>query len=216
MKLEYSPVEGLCSAFAKIGMMVITMQCPRCGSSRIQLGYKDLSILARIAGGNEFLCNNCGLEFKSFDVSVKAERKPARVPESTPNRRRAPRYKAHLPAVISLIERDNVARKLVRSKASRGHCETISKLGVALSFVGSRFKEQDFKKTGRLLHVTITLPNGPVDAVVTTITHDRISKNKISSWLVRASITQMSEEDSARLSSYLEKRESEAPLLMPD
>ena len=127
---------------------------------RIQLGYKDKSILARLAGGDEFLCNNCGLEFKSFDSSGKVKRKPATKAESLANRRRAPRYKAHLPATISLAEKDAATGKLILSKASRGHCETISKLGLALSFIGSRFKAEEFAKTGRLLFVTITLPNG--------------------------------------------------------
>jgi hypothetical protein len=189
------------------------MQCPRCTSLRIQLGYKDKSLLARLAGGDEFLCNNCGLEFKSFDSSGKVKRKPAIKNEETlPNRRRAPRYKARLPASISLAEKDPASGQLVRSKVSRGRCETISKLGLALSFTGSRFKSEDLK-TGRLLFVTITLPDGTVDAIVTTVTHERVGKeDAAASWFVRGAITQISEGNSARLSSYLEKRGNEAPL----
>jgi hypothetical protein len=85
-------------------------------------------------------------------------------------------------------------------------------LGLALSFTGSRFKEEDLK-TGRLLFVTITLPDGTVDAVVTTVTQERVEKEDgAASWFVRGAITQMSEGNSARLSSYLEKRGNEAPL----
>ena len=189
------------------------MQCPRCKSLRIQLGYKDRSLLVRLAGGDEFLCNNCGLEFKSFDLSGTVPRAPSREPESPANRRRAPRYKAHLPAMISLAEKDAVTGKLTLSKASRGHCVTISSVGLALSFIGSRFKEQEFAQTGRLLFVTITLPNGPVDAVVTTVTHDRVGTEEgKASWFVRTSITQMNEGDNARLLSYLDKRGNEEPL----
>ena len=189
------------------------MQCPRCKSLRIQLGYKDKSLLARLAGGDEFLCNNCGLEFKSFDISGKLKRKPATgVDEPFANRRRAPRYKTRLPASISLAEKDTATGKLILAKTSRGRCESISRLGLGLSFTGSRFDAQDFK-TGRLLVVTITLPNGPVEAVVTTVTHERVGKEEsAASWLVRASITQMSEGDTARLVSYLETRGNEAPL----
>jgi len=198
---------------SKIGKMSNVMQCPRCKSLRIQLGYKDKSILARLAGGDEFLCNNCGLEFKSFDISGKLKRKPAAgIDEPFANRRRAPRYKSRLPASISLAEKDATTGKLVLAKTSRGRCETISRLGVALSFTGSRFDSHDFK-TGRLLVVNITLPNGPIDAVVTTVAHERVGKEEgAASWLVRASITQMSEGDTARLVSYLEKRGNEAPL----
>ncbi len=90
---------------------------------------------------------------------------------------------------------------------------TISRLGLALSFIGSRFKEEEFIQTGRLLFVTITLPKGPVEAVVTTITHDRVGGEEGKArWLVRASITQISKGDNGRLLSYLDKRGNEAPL----
>jgi hypothetical protein len=189
------------------------MRCPRCKSLRIQLGYKERSILALLSGGDEFLCNNCGLEFKSFDLSGEVQRAPAKKAESLPNRRRAPRYKAHLPAAISLAERDAVTGKLKFSKVSRGHCVTISKLGMALTFIGSRFGEEEFAQTGRLLFVTITLPKGAIDAVVTTVTHERVGTEEgTGSWFVQASITHMSDGDTARLLSYLDKREKESPL----
>lgn len=189
------------------------MQCPRCKSLRIQLGYKERSILALLAGGDEFLCNNCGLEFRGFDLSGEVQRVPAKKAESLPIRRRAPRYKAHLPAAISLAERDAVTGKLKFSKVSRGHCITISKLGMALTFIGSRFKEEEIAQTGRLLFVTITLPKGAIDAVVTTVTHERVGTEEgTGSWFVQASITHMSDGDTARLLSYLDKRVNEAPL----
>jgi len=188
------------------------MQCPRCKSLRIQIGYKDRSILARLAGVDEFLCNNCGLEFRSFDSSGKVQRAPVKEPEVVANRRRAPRYKAHLPATIRLAEKNRVTGKLILSKASRGHCVTISKLGLALSFIGSRFDEAEFAQSGRLLFVTITLPGGPVEAVVTTVKHERVGEGRTAPWLVQASITQMSDGDKARLSSYLDKRGDEEPI----
>jgi hypothetical protein len=111
-----------------------------------------------------------------------------------------------------LVEKDPSTDKLIFSKVSRGHCETISKFAVALSFLGSRFDESDLAHTGRLLFVTITLPSGPVDAVVTTLTHERVQKEGAkASWLVVANITQMNEADTARFSSYLDKRTEREP-----
>lgn len=190
------------------------MKCPRCKSLRIQLGYQERSILGLLAGGDEFLCNNCGLEFRSLDFSGEVKRAPAKKAESLPTRRRAPRYKAHLPTTITLASKNRATGKLKLSKVvSRGHCETISKLGMALTFVGSRFKEEEFAQTGRLLFVTITLPKGAIDAVVTTVRHERIGTEEgTRRWFVQASITHMSEGDTARLSSYLEKREKDEPL----
>jgi hypothetical protein len=189
------------------------MQCPRCKSSRIQLGYKAKSLLSRLAGNDEFLCNNCSLEFKSFDSSGKVKRKPSSaIDASLANRRRAPRYQARLAASISLAEKDSVTGKLELSKTSRGRCETISKVGMALSFTGSQFTAADLR-SGHLLFVTVTLPNGPVDAVVKIATHDRIGKDeRAASWFVRGSIVQMNDGDTARLLSYLEKRGNEALL----
>ncbi len=89
---------------------------------------------------------------------------------------------------------------------------TISKLGLALSFIGSRFDEAEFAQSGRLLFVTITLPGGPVEAVVTTVKHERVGEGRTAPWLVQASITQMSDGDKARLSSYLDKRGDEEPI----
>ena len=183
------------------------MKCPRCKSPRIQAGFKDTFILYRLAGQHELLCNNCGLEFRGAAVADEVKRAPSTDSEPPNNRRRAPRYKSHLPAIINLVEKDRKTDKLIFSKVSRGHCETISKFGVALSFLGSRFDVADLAHTGRLLFVTITLPSGPIEAVVTTITHDRVQKEGAkASWLVVAHITQMNEADTARLSSYLDKR----------
>ena len=84
---------------------------------------------------------------------------------------------------------------------------------MALTFIGSRFREEEFAQTGRLLFVTITLPKGAIDAVVTTVTHERIGTEEgTRRWFVQATITHMSESDTARLLSYLQKRENEAPL----
>jgi hypothetical protein len=195
----------------------ISMQCPRCSSARIQIGYGDRFILARLAGGAEFLCNNCGLEFKGFDLSGEVQRTPVTKTEKIANRRRAPRYNAHLPAVITLAERDPRNGKLILSQASRGHCVTISRVGMAVTFIGSRFRKEEFAKTRRLLLVTITLPRGAVDAVVTTVTHERVGEEDSKArWLIRASITYMNEGDTALLLNYLERRESEAPLFAKD
>jgi hypothetical protein len=184
---------------------------------RIQLGYKKRSLLARLAGSDEFLCNNCGLEFKGVDSSGKVKRKPSSaIDQSHANRRRAPRYKSRLAASISLAEKDPDTGKLLLSKKSRGRCETISGVGMSLSFTGSRFTAEDLR-TGHLLFVTITLPGGPVDAIVTTVSHDRVGKGEGAAiWSVRGSIVQMSDADTAQLLSYLEKRGTEAPLFKPE
>jgi hypothetical protein len=183
------------------------MRCPRCQSSRIQRGYNDTSILVRLAGRHELLCNNCGLEFTGYKWSAAFQRVPGKSDTSKLPRRRAPRYKAHLPATIRLVN-TGTNNEPSFSPAMRGHCQTISSIGMALSFVGSRIDPAEFAKPGRLLLVVINLTGSAIEAVVKTITHDRI-ENKDGSpanWFVGTSIVQIAEADRSQLLSYLERR----------
>ncbi len=185
------------------------MECPRCKSTRIQRGYRDAPILLRLGGGHELLCNNCGLEFKRFKWAATFQRIPVNKSEPALNRRHAPRYKAHLPVMIRLVDKATGTGPSV-SPAAHGHCQTISTLGMALSFVGSRFDQVEFAEPGRFLLVVVNLPGGAVEALVKTITHKRIENPEgPSNWFVGASISQISDADRARLSSYLEKRSNE-------
>ena len=141
------------------------MQCPRCASTRIQRGYNDPQILLRIGGAHELLCNNCGLEFKSFRWAATFERVAAKGVQSDQSRRRAPRYEVHLPVTIRLVDQ-GASNEPSFSQIVRGHCQTISSLGMALSFIGSRFDRAEIEKPGRLLLVVVSLPSGAVEAVV--------------------------------------------------
>ena len=189
------------------------MWCPRCKSTRIQRGYKNSSLVLQMAGMHELLCNNCGLEFKGFDPLRKLERKPAARPKVTANTRRFPRYKVHLPATIALVERNALTWDVSYSKPSRGHCETISQGGMALSFVGSRLSEQQLKRPGCPLYVTVNLNSDVIAAVLATVTCDRLGTNGQGTWFVGAKITQMSDADAAKLTQYLEKRSQEQPFV---
>jgi len=182
------------------------MWCPRCKSSRIQRGYDDSLIVLRIAGLHELLCNNCGLEFKGFDPLRKLERAPAKRKESRPNQRRFPRYNAHLPATICLVERNVLTWDVDYTQRSRGHCETISQIGMALSFVGTRFSEEELTRPGCSLFVTVNLPDGAIAAVVSIVNWNRPGSKGGARWLVGTAISQMSDGDAARLSAYIKKR----------
>lgn len=193
------------------------MRCPRCKSPRIQRGFHDAPLLFRVFFVHALLCNKCGLEFKGFDPLQRLERAPSLELEAFTNRRRVPRYRAHLPASISLIEETTATGKVSYSQPSRGHCESISKAGLMLAFVGTRFPEEELCRAGRLLFVTVDLPIGPIDAVVSILTYERPGREENKAkWLVGASIYQMSEADTVRLATYLDKRAEEEPLLVSD
>lgn len=181
------------------------MWCPRCKSTRIQRGYNDSSIVFQMAGLHELLCNTCGLEFKGFDPLRRLKRTPAKHGQKRSTDRRFPRYKVHLPATISLVERNPLTWEVTYSPAARGHCEVISQGGMSLAFVGSRFREEELRR-GCSLYVTINLPRAVIAGVVSAITCERLGPNKQAKWLVGAAITQMSDADATKLISYLGKR----------
>jgi hypothetical protein len=192
------------------------MPCPRCKSPRIQRDYDDAIIVLRVVGFHKLLCNNCGLVFKSFDPLGKKRRAPSRQGRHVRNRRRVARYYAHLPAAISLIDGNAKAGKVSYSQPSRGHCDAISKFGMGLSFVGTRFPESELSKIGRLLFVTVDLPEGPVEAVVSIVTHDRVGEEGKRKWALGVAIHQIGEQDHERLTAYLEKRATERPVVVTE
>ena len=182
------------------------MWCPRCKSSRIQRGYNDSLIVLRIAGLHGLFCNNCSLEFRGFDPLRKLERAPVKRKKSEPNQRRFPRFKVHLPATICLVERNVLTWDVAYTHRSRGHCETISQIGMALSFAGTRFVEEQLTRPGCSLFVTLDLPEAPIAAVVSIVNWERRGNNGRAGWLVGTTISQMSERDAARLAAHIKKR----------
>ena len=192
------------------------MRCPRCKSERIQRDYDDAVFFLRMFGLQKLLCNNCGLVFKGFDPLAKQQREPSQKSKQGRNRRRGPRYYAHLPSAISLIEGEVQPGKVSYSQPSRGHCETISKFGMRLSLVGTRFSEVDLSRKGRLLFVRVDLPEGPIEAVAKIVTSERVGEEGKKRWLLGANIHQISDEDRERLTEYLEKRRRGEPLIVSE
>ena len=192
------------------------MQCPRCQSERIQRDYDDAVFFVRMLGLHKLLCNNCGLVFKGFDPLGTQQRAPSEKKKHVRNRRRGPRYYAHLPTAISLIDGNVQVGKVTYSQPSRGHCETISKFGMGLSLVGTRFSESELSRIGGLLFVRVDLPEGSVEGVVKIVNSQRAGDERKKKWLLGVNIYQMSDDDRERLTTYLEKRRQGEPVLISD
>ncbi len=192
------------------------MRCPRCESERIQRDYDDAVIVLRLVGLHKLLCNTCGLVFKGFDPLGSVQRAPSEAEATGHNRRRGPRYYAHLPAAISLVDDRVQVGKVSYSEPSRGHCETIGKFGMRLSLVGTRFTEGELSRAGRLLFVRVDLPEGPIEAVVSLVTHDRTGDELKKKWSLGVQIHQISDDDKQRLESYLEGRRQGVPVVISD
>jgi hypothetical protein len=192
------------------------MQCPRCESERIQRDYDDAVVVLRMIGLHKLLCNNCGLVFKGFDPLRTMQRVPAEEKREAHNRRRGPRYNVHLPAAISLVDDKVQVGKVTYSEPSRGHCDTISKFGMSLSLVGTRFAEGELSRIGRLLFVRVELPEEPVEAVVTLVSVDRAGEDRRKKWLLGVKFHQMSEDDTNRLEAYLTTRAEGQPVVITE
>lgn len=182
------------------------MLCPNCKSTRVQRDYDDAVLLARIVGRHRLLCNNCGSVFSGFDPLRKLKRKRPTQAQDIPNRRRAPRYHAHIPAAISLLDENKADGRAVYSEPSRGHCETLNKFGMGLSLVGAKFTESELTSIGRLLFIRLDLPDDSIEAVVTIVNYKRIGEELKRKWFLGVRIQQMSDQDTERLSAYLDRR----------
>lgn len=62
---------------------MIAQRCPKCGSSRLRRGYTDTSVVLRMIGVYNLLCDNCNLLFRGFAL-------PGTVPARGSRRRRHP------------------------------------------------------------------------------------------------------------------------------
>lgn len=192
------------------------VQCPRCKSERIQRDYDDAVLFLRMVGMHKLLCNNCGLVFKGFDPTGSRQRAPSSQEKEFHNRRRGPRFYAHLPCAISLIDGKAQVGKVSYSQPSRGHCETIGKFGMRLSLAGTRFSEADLSNIGRLLFVKVDLPEGPIEAVVKIVTSERVGEDAKKKWVLAVNVQQMTEADLTRLDDYLEKRFKNDPVIVSE
>ena len=193
------------------------MRCPRCESERIQRDYDDAVMVLRLVGLHKLLCNNCGLVFKGFDPLRTVQRAPSEeTREGRTRRRRGPRYNVHLPAAISLIDDKKQVGKVTYSEPSRGHCDSISKYGMSLSLVGARFTEGELSRVGRLLFVRVELPEGPVEAVVALVSHNRVGEERRKKWLLGVRIQQMSDDDTKLLEEYLKTRAEGRPVVITE
>jgi PilZ domain-containing protein len=186
------------------------MRCPQCASTQIQRDYDDARALVRLAGMRKVLCNTCGHVFHGFDPLGRIRRSPGKRIEWS-NRRVAPRYTAHLPTAISLVETTSKDGKATYSEPSKGHCESISSHGMGLSLIGSRFPEQELSRKGRLLFVRVDLPLATIEAVVSVVNPRRIGEHQ-RKWFLGVRIQQIAETDKANLRAYLEQRTKDQPL----
>jgi PilZ domain len=192
------------------------MRCPRCNSNRIQRDYDEAFALAHLAGMRKLLCNQCGHVFNRFDPLSRVRRAPTKRDKRNETRRLNPRYTTHLPSEISLIEETEKTGTVTYSAPSMGHCESISKQGLGLSLVGSRFSEEELTRVGRLLFVRVRFPETTFEAVVSIVNHERVGEKQNKKYFLGVKIHQMSDADKEKLIAYLLERATHQPLIVSE
>jgi hypothetical protein len=176
--------------------------CPRCKSSRIQLGFQDEPLLPRLAGIRELLCNNCNLEFRGFVLFHKLERAHSTHSETIANKRRAPRFKVQIPVSVAVMFESPVSSQTQYSPVIRGHTRDLSKIGLAIILPAIRSEEHSFVDSNNELWVSLQLPSGPVTMRVTPVRHELLGPG--SGYLIGAHIRKIDKEGRSRFSGYVD------------
>jgi hypothetical protein len=179
--------------------------CPRCHSTRIQLGYADAPLPVRLIGVRGLLCNNCNLEFRGMALFSKLKRERCGGEELGGNVRRAPRFRVRLPLTAARIETGHGSDEAWYSPPLRGHSHVISKVGLGLVLPSPHVGRYDFTDTGHTLWVRLTLPTGAVVMQASPVNHQALGgEGGNAGWLIGARIVKMGGGDRARYFQYLE------------
>jgi hypothetical protein len=183
--------------------------CPRCQSSRLQLGFKDTPLPLRLVGVQELLCNNCNLEFKGVAFG-KLERAKATHEETIRNRRRAPRFKVKVPFTLAVLIKDPRSQGVKYSPMLHGHTVDISGIGLALFLPDVRAGEYDVSAHDQRLWLKLELPTGAVVMRVSPVRREKMAGGGSGAgWIIGAHIRQIDEADSAQYHAYVETLASE-------
>ncbi|HYE65889.1 MAG TPA: PilZ domain-containing protein [Pyrinomonadaceae bacterium] len=180
--------------------------CPRCQSSRIQLGFNDAPALLRFVGVQELLCNNCNLEFKGFVAPFsRLRRARSTQQEVSVNRRRAPRFKAKIPVHVAVILTEQGSKQIRYSPTLVGQTHDISKIGLALILPAIRVGKHDFTDANHKLWIRLELPSGYVTMRVVPVHHTQLNKaDPAAGYLIGVHIKKIDEDGHARFFSYID------------
>ncbi|MEA2173481.1 MAG: hypothetical protein QOD00_1073 [Blastocatellia bacterium] len=183
---------------------MLAPRCPRCQSSRIQHGYEEESLFLRLLSVRALLCNNCNLEFKGFALPGTLKRTASMKEEASVNRRRAPRFKAGLPAQVSLIEVDRASTGVRYSPEIGARTREISAMGLSLVLRESDGLGQRLEGSGRRLRVRLILPAGPIYLHIAPVYREPLDEGGAQpGWIIAGPFTKMEKAHRASLLAYL-------------
>lgn len=184
---------------------MFTQHCPRCGSSRLQLGFNDAPLPLRLIGVNELLCNNCHLEFKGLALFGKLRRSESTTQEVINNRRRAPRFNVKVPVTAAVVIKESITGGTKYSATIQGYTLDLSKIGLAVVLPESRAGEHDLTDPNNWLWLKLELPTGTVAMRAAPVRHEKLGKkNGDRGWVIGVHIRKIDEQDAGRFYNYLD------------
>ena len=172
---------------------------------RIQLGFNEPGPVLKLFGIRELFCNNCAYEFKRFAPSSKFERRQSVETETTTNRRRATRYKAHLPVRLAKVLKERFGQEPQCGPVLSGHTRDVSKIGLAIILRNVPAEAHDLNDARAVFCAWVDLPAGTVKMRIVPVRREQIlSGPGTGGLLIGAHIRGISETDRASLHRYLE------------
>jgi hypothetical protein len=124
------------------------------------------------------------------------------------NRRRAPRYTAHLEVGLALSVSLSSAKPRARDDDQplklAGYTRDVSATGLALIVPAIRIGGQYITGENRTLEIIIKLPSGTIKIKATPVRYSPLeAEGTDTGYLIGAQIIEMSDEDRARFDAYL-------------
>ncbi len=180
--------------------------CPRCQSTRIQLGFNEAPMMLYLVGMRELLCNNCNLEFKAFVLGRPPRRIMSEEPEVSSNKRRARRFSGKFPVQVAVVLTEDRSQKRQYSSTMQGYTRDISRIGLAIIVPAIRIDGlrlmSDHAGQIKTLWVRLVLPPGPVTMRAAAVRCEALKQS--TSYLIGVQIKKIEELDQVRYFEYLD------------
>jgi hypothetical protein len=192
--------------------VMASQKCPKCGSGRVQRGYRDAPFVLRLFGVNELLCNNCSAEFRGFALPGTVSRSRRRKIEPGRSRaagdhQRAQRFAMRVPVKVHLLD---AGGKNLHGSANftpiflDGYTRNLSLIGIAIILPEARFTDHDLAIRHRRARVLLNIPPRTLTVDATIIRYEQLDDEEmLTGWLVGARITRVAETERARLLKFI-------------
>ncbi len=120
------------------------------------------------------------------------------------NRRRTKRARVRLTFTLSLSDPRTTSNGSRRLPSIQGHTQDVSTTGVALIVPAIRIGEHYLVGDERSLHLSLELPDGPVELTVVPVRYESLEEDaEETGYIIGARVTEMTAQDRERFNKYI-------------